>query len=83
MGIVGIFATLEGANRAVLLCQQEFMEEFDVRKATSDDEFDGFCYEDRGPGQPTRAGTSVGMYWEFDDGASWYSCGIEAFQVIG
>jgi len=91
IGIVGVFAKLEDANRAVLLCQREFMQEFGIDEAASAEEFNGFCYEDRGGGggggqddvQPSPTGTPVGLFWEFDDGSSWYLCGVECFHVLG
>lgn len=89
IGIVGIFATLADANRAVQVCQREFMKESGIEEAAGDDddEFTGFCYEDRGSikdGEtPLAGGTPVGLYWEFDDGSCWYSCGVECFQLLG
>jgi hypothetical protein len=87
IGIVGIYATLEDANRAVQVSQREFMKEFGIEEVTGDDdEFVGFCYEDRGgvkDGEASPAGTPVGLFWEFDDGLCWYTCGVECFRVIG
>jgi len=86
--VLGVFAKLEDANQAVQACRQEFMKEFGIDDAAAgdDEEFTGFCYEDRGSikdGEAPAAGTPVGLYWEFDDGLCWYSCGVECFRLLG
>ncbi|KAJ9165801.1 hypothetical protein NKR19_g14 [Coniochaeta hoffmannii] len=62
-------------------------------------EFVGFCWEDRGNWRGDaegakeggrvaanvrgKAGRPVGLYWEFDDGQCWFSCGVECWPVVG
>ena len=116
--IVGVFASLEAANKAVRRCQREFMTEFKIEEGINGEDLFGFCWEDRGgyagdgrqehseregkertrvekpenkvdgkrgeSASVTKAGgKEVGLYWEFDDGACWYSCGVECWPVLG
>ena len=83
--IVGVFASLKDANRAVSLCRKQFMEEFGIPEPTEDDQFIGFRMEDHGDtftGEPSLTGVPAGLYWEFDNGTGWYTCGVECFAVI-
>ncbi len=85
--IVGVFASLKDANAAVRLCKKEFMAEFGIAEPESAEADDntGFRIEDRGDeyhGTPSLTGTSVGLYWELDNGTGWYTCGVECYGVI-
>lgn len=49
--VVGTFATLEDANRAVQDSQQEFIKKFGINDPTNEHEGAGFRYEDHGSHQ--------------------------------
>lgn len=88
--VIGVYSTLEDANAAVRGSRREFMAEFGIEEEEGEGEgeggdFTGFVYEDRGSGESRKGNqrVPVGLYWEFEDGVCFYSCGVECWPVLG
>ena len=88
--VAGVFVSLKDANDMVRRCKDEFKRDYDISDPEDGDEEYGFKYVDLGDdydGTPDPSGTTVGLYWEFDewqqfDGAQgWFSCRVECFPL--